>query len=534
MSVLVRTNAQLEDVGAHLNSKGLPVHLHSSGLFWERREVQDAVALLKFFLNPFDDLNLVKLLRAPFISITDRQLAEALRSRDRSAWESVRDGMKSGEYGSAGQKLFEFLSLAPKLGVVVAFQRGLEALGFFDLHLRYDPTGRAEGNLWKLVHLLKTFERERGANLIRFVNDAERPERMDRTVDAPGSVEPNKINIMTVHAAKGLQFDYVFLPFLGKDPRDEKFRRFSVDEAAKKWSVRAPTSEEETSSSASLFEKKVIADFRARQLEEDLRVFYVAYTRAKKQLYFSWSRPAGTSSWARYLTAFDTEAGIHQGEGFTFSVHHVDKPVAAIAAPNFTAYKEIPPLFKEKRDQPWANEYHEEHAVTTVLADDIPFKKNYKNSFLRKTEGILFHKILEIIKYPTQKDIGALVGEWFPGDEERVGAALNYALALQDPPLVELIKNGHVEWAFRTKKSAPFKELEGQIDLWGQACGKLWLVDYKSGEKVLKEKSFRQLRVYASAVKDYLGWKDEIHLAVVYPFLQEAFIETVTEEDLIF
>jgi len=533
MAVLVRKNRQLEDIGAYLTAHGVPVHLHSSGLFWVRREVQDAVALLKFFLNPFDDFNLVKLLRAPFFALTDRQLAEALREREASAWESVRDGMRAGRYGVAGAKLFGHLADAPKLGVVVVFQRALESLGFFDLHLQYDPTGRAEGNLWKFVHLLKTFERERGANLIRFVNEAERPERQDRTVDAPGSVEANKVNIMTVHAAKGLQFDYVFLPFLDRDPYVEPLRTFAVDEAAKKWSVRAPASEDEYKTSQSLFEKKVLADFRERQGEEDLRVFYVAYTRAKQQIYFSWCRPPGKNSWAAHLQRFDRESGEYTSEDFSYSVNRVEESPTIEKAAVDSAKASVPALFRDAREQAWANEPHEEHAVTKILATDMPVRRNYKNAFIKKTQGILFHKLLEIIKYPTDKDIATLVTEWFPGEEESIGEALNYALALQEPPLIDLIKTGHVEWSFRTRKTT-VRDLEGQIDLWGESGGKLWIVDYKSGEKVLKDKAFQQLKAYASAVRDYLNWQGKIHLAVVYPFLQESYIEVITKDDLPF
>jgi len=523
MAVLGNQNKQLELIGAFLTKRGLPVHLHSSGLFWLRREVQDALALLKFFVNPYDDFNLMRLLRAPFLAIADQDIVDRLAIREKSVWEALQTFDKSGEGHASIGKLLHLFEHRQKLGITVGFQRSLEGLGFFDLHLRADPSGRAEGNLWKFIHLLRNFERERGANFVRFIKDAERARSAERTPDAPGAIEPDKINIMTVHAAKGLQFDCVLLPFLGKSPKQENMLSFTVDEARKIWSVRAPATENDLKTSSSLFETSVIEDLRGRHAEEDLRKFYVAYTRAKQHLYFSWQQPPGKASWALYLQNFDLQPGRHSKNGYTYEVFEGVENAGVLAATAAHDDRLVPPVFEGRRVVDWTHAASQKLAVTKLVKEKL--KPIQQSAFVKKNQGILFHRLMEIIRYSGYQNMARLLREWFPENTEQVAEALNYIFSLQEPPMLDLIKTGNLEWSFRTRKSGELKEIDGQIDLWGFSGKKLWIVDYKSGGSMQMESALQQLHIYAEAVKDFLSWKGEIHLAVVYPFLKKLHIE---------
>jgi ATP-dependent exoDNAse (exonuclease V) beta subunit len=95
--------------------------------------------------------------------------------------------------------------------------------------------------------------------------------------------------------------------------------------------------------------------------------------------------------------------------------------------------------------------------------------------------------------------------------------------------MVDLIKNGRVEWAFRWKQ--PSQTIDGQVDLWAIYQDTLWIVDYKSGEKILLDKSFAQLAVYAGALQDHLQWKGPVQTAVLYPFLQTTFVRTLVSKE---
>ncbi len=513
IAILVRRNRDLEELGQFLSQQNLPVHLHSSGLFWQRREVLTALSLLKFLVRPFDNENLVTLVRHPVISVTDQQLVDAANGADgKSLWE----GLKKIKHSSDSvQTLLGMMALTRSHGLVHAFEVALRNLGFIDHHLEIDPTGRSEGNLWKLISLLKNYERERGASFTQFINDCEKAVIYESSVDSPGSVEKNKINVMTVHSSKGLQFEYVILPFLSIKPYRENQLSFALDEKYNIWSIRAPADESETKSSASMFEKSVLKESHARQNQEDLRVLYVAISRAMKKLYLSWSGTVHETSWANTFLFLLNEQS-QSSFKIEFATELSSQPNAPSSA--LSALHVRPPY----QTNHWDELKVQSQAVTKMISQR---QNSYKAAYIKKQQGILFHKLVEIIKYPVPKDIPLLLDTWFGSQQENVVKALNYILNLQEPQLVEIMKAGKVEWAFRYKKDG--QTFDGQVDLWAIHGDTLWIVDYKSGERILLEKAFAQLEIYAEAIAAYLNWQGAVSAAVVYPFLETSFIRTV-------
>ncbi|MBY0385383.1 UvrD-helicase domain-containing protein [bacterium] len=515
IAILVRRNKDLELIGQYLSRQNIPVHLHSSGLFWKRREVRAALSLLKFLLHPNDNENLVQLLRVPLITVSDQQLVDLMNLEGVSLWSKMKSDCEKGVFGRSGQILFSALSEKQTLGLVVAFEKALFKLGFFDFHLKLDPTGRGEGNLWKFVGLLKNYERERGASLVQFINDCDKAIENEASVDSPGSVEKNKVNVMTVHASKGLQFDYLFLPFLAQKPYREHHSVFSIDEKERRWSVRAPATEFETQSSSSLFEKKVLTDFHQRQDEEDLRVLYVALTRAIHKVYLSWTSPVHEKSWAHLMSyLLDSDAS----PSFTFRLKTLDETFLKDSkqTPEKTSTQVVRSPYQSLQSEQFQMQ---SQAVTKLVAKN---QKNYRAAYVKKQQGILFHRLVEVIKYPIAKDLKNLLQTWFGDEQDEALQALNYILALKEPPMVDLIKNGKVEWAFRYLQND--KSIDGQVDLWSIHENALWVVDYKSGEKILLDKSFAQLAIYAEALQEHLQWQGPIKTAVIYPFLQTSFV----------
>lgn len=527
MSILVRKNDHIEEVASYLRGKNIPVHAHSSGSFWKRREIKDAISLLKFFVNPLDDLNLIVLLRTPFIAVSEQKLAEVMGQRKISVWSAAQPHLESGDWGESGKRLHALIADKDHYGLRALFLKAVTELGIFDFHLKYDPSGRAEGNIWKFIHLLKTFEDERGASYIQFLNEAEFSAENESAIEAPGSVSANKVNIMTVHAAKGLEFEYLYLPFMGKKAHIENKLEFMVDEEDRIWSLRTTVSEEESKNSGSLFEKKVLAEKSRREIEEDSRVFYVAYTRAKKFVYLSWATPADPGSWASKIS-MDLTPGEHQLNDLIYTVEEVS--AAPALSPNQDIEKLadiIKPPYQFRREDYFLSETPRHQSVTSLVTGNQFV--SYQKSFVKKRQGTLFHRLLELLRYPENTSFSEIIPQWFPEDQEEVATALQYILDHDDPPYVQIIKKGFVEWPFVLNRNDEI--IEGQVDLWGIVDGKLWVVDYKSGSKVLQDKAFEQLRLYADALREYLKWQDPIQLVVVYPFLKEEFVKTITATD---
>ncbi len=508
VAVLVRKNEQLKAVGEFLSAKRLPAHLSSSGQFWRRREVLDCVILLKFLLNPHDEVNLVSFLRSPFLEVSDEDIAGWVQETA-PLWSHLLTLKNS---SATVQLLVSLLVVSEERGYVYGFQAALEKLGFFDNHLVYDPSGRSEGNVWMFIHKLKTFEATASGTFYDFISECEKSEYLESTSDAPGSIDNNKISVMTIHAAKGLQFEHVLMPYLADEQYIENTKNFLVDEVRKKWCIRTPRSETELATSSSLYEKDILAYYKTRLQEEDLRLFYVAITRAVKTIYLSWCEKIKTRSWTRLLSHLSSTPGVHTLGESQYSVYPAEI-TAEFDSADTQPLIDVPEMFRTKE--------HKEvtHAVTELV--EIKSFRQTEANFYKIRLGILFHRLLEVLAKPVQIDLRATIQAWFGEDAEKVADALNYILQLEKPPLSRLLKEGKPEWSFLNKDGDSF--IQGQIDLWGIVDGTLWVVDYKSGGFVEESQLLSQLSAYGNALQKYLKWQGPVQLAVVYPF-QKKFI----------
>ena len=124
-------------------------------------------------------------------------------------------------------------------------------------------------------------------------------------------MEPDKIHLMTIHASKGLEFKYVFVPFLHNPPRGSTFQDLSIHEDHGLWSLRLELDEPGVFKGGVL-EKLVIDQKFEREKEEFLRVLYVAMTRAENQLFLSWKGEPGKKSLAFEIKNFVQKAPLSE------------------------------------------------------------------------------------------------------------------------------------------------------------------------------------------------------------------------------
>jgi len=146
--ILSRTNKYLNKVGQELRKHNIPINLYSAGGFSERREILDALMFLKFLVNPYDDNNLIGLLRAPWFHINDSELAKALAGRKQSVWLVLKENLADDPVVT---KLRSSLNMSYKFGVTYVFKNELLNSDFINYSLVYDSTGRRESNFWKLI-----------------------------------------------------------------------------------------------------------------------------------------------------------------------------------------------------------------------------------------------------------------------------------------------------------------------------------------------------------------------------------------------
>ncbi|MES2965693.1 MAG: UvrD-helicase domain-containing protein, partial [Bdellovibrionota bacterium] len=167
--VLARTNAVLDQVAEWLARFGQPAHVHAAAGFFERRETRDALAVLKFLVNPHDAFNLIELLRSPWFRVPDRTLVEISRTKPKSLWERLIGEKSMAVELEPVSRLERLLAESREIGVSGAFKKALVQSGFIDLSHRHDTSGRRESNVWKLIARLEAEEGRPGFNPLAFV-----------------------------------------------------------------------------------------------------------------------------------------------------------------------------------------------------------------------------------------------------------------------------------------------------------------------------------------------------------------------------
>ncbi len=263
VAVLLRTHAQTRVLEEELVRKNIPHQVVGGLRFYERREIRDALAYLRLLLNRSDDASFLRVVNVPPRGVGPATLAlieHRAVERGVSLWDATLDLLGGDELsGRARLGLGSFVEMVegtsphlPGEAPAAAIRMVLEKSG---LLAAIDAEGESAArerkeNLDQLASSAVEYEqRERAPSLSGFLD------AVSLLTDADSIETPLPCLLMTIHAAKGLEFDAVFLPGLEEG----------------------------------LF-PHVRASGDKRALEEERRLFYVALTRARRRLFLSYAR----------------------------------------------------------------------------------------------------------------------------------------------------------------------------------------------------------------------------------------------------
>ncbi len=523
IAVLSRNNRDLEKLAEESEKHGVSVQVYSNSKFYERREIVDALALLKFLNNPHDNLNFMQILRSPWCPMDDDDILSFTHSGADSFWRR-----SAGSSHPSLIRLREALLKTQTQGVGDVWLQFLKGLGFFDWSLQIDPTGRREANLWKLVNQVRILERRPGFSYLDFIQArdfAALDPDSGGDGDATPVIEPARVHLMTIHASKGLQFKHVILIGCGNYKAQAETKFLSIDDATGEWTL-ALSEPEEGKRSLSLLGRTMRDQRLLREREEYDRLLYVALTRAQQTVTLVWSEKPAEASWAHRFPIEQTEGDFSKG-GYLYRVRKKDFSVRAhiLDRPPFSAVKE--------KIKIQTSELGKVYSVTEILA--VTNETKVKSA--EQPEVAIGHEKkmvdpLAIRKALAGTDVHALFEslkfrQKMPELPEIWKNAMKFSFAWEQGCLQEIIKNGEVEWGFGI--SVGKNLLQGQIDLWGSDDrGRVWIIDYKTGSPTYQEKAFQQLIIYAYALQlmKKIPVSTEIQLAVIYPFSELVKVKT--------
>ncbi len=260
MAVFYRTNAQTRALEEIFIRSALPYRVIGGTKFYERQEIKDAFAYLVAISNVKDDLAVRRILNVPKRGIgdaTETQLAKFAEEHSISVRESLshvsamRFGPKiTGAITELGFLLDELEALSKTDTVDAVLRAALDRSGYREaLRASRDPQDEARlENLDELVQVAKEFQRNNPeGKLADFLNEVALVAAADDIVDESGTV-----SLMTLHTAKGLEFDVVFLTGIEEGLLPHK-----------------------------------MSFIQPGGMAEERRLFYVGITRARKKLHIS-------------------------------------------------------------------------------------------------------------------------------------------------------------------------------------------------------------------------------------------------------
>jgi DNA helicase-2/ATP-dependent DNA helicase PcrA len=268
-AILYRTNAQSRIFEEMLRKRNIPYKIYGGQSFYERKEIRDLIAYLRLVVNPDDEEALRRVINYPKRGIGDttvQKLMELARSLDVSIWSIISSSHLSAQY------------LAPSLRAKVSLFTGLlrPVMAAADTSTAYDVASgmaSASGIITELRQGQVPEEIDRLENVQELLNGIKEFTEAALTNEEPADIatwlqsvslltdqdrekpeDRDKVTLMTIHSAKGLEFKYVYIVGLEEN----------------------------------LFPSAMNL-YNPRELEEERRLFYVALTRACRRVTLSYA-----------------------------------------------------------------------------------------------------------------------------------------------------------------------------------------------------------------------------------------------------
>ncbi len=294
IAILFRTNFLSRNFEDVLTDAGIAYAVVGSVAFFGRKEIKDMLAYLRILFNPEDDVALLRIINTPPRGIgnsTVNILTETALGNDISMLEAIkrkaRDSNLPGRTAKALQRFLDLIGNWDDLKETGSIPKILESIledaQYASMIRRNESATEAESRLANIEELIRAASEseQRGETVTEFLDRASLSSELDH-------LDPNaRVSLMTLHSAKGLEFDTVFLSGMEEGLFPHSLSMDSIED-----------------------------------LEEERRLCYVGITRARKRLFITWTpfrrnygMDAGApSTVSRFLNEMPPELIEHTGE----------------------------------------------------------------------------------------------------------------------------------------------------------------------------------------------------------------------------
>ncbi len=497
-----------------IEDMGIPVSISGQVIMGETREFQDLWILLKSFVDPTDEVSFTAVLRSIFFGVSDDELYQWRQAGGRfSVYANIPDGI-SGETKAKFALVLEKLQLCQKLihnlAPTAAIEKIIEDIGFYPLLLKNGRSKRTYKSLLQMIEALRKQEAD-GNTTYKQVFEALTEMIFAKTTVANMEEEADAVRIMNVHKAKGLEAPIVFLAHPAKSVSPEAFLSYHIkrEEQSSKgyftFTVKNGYADKEAAIPPDWDTHK--AEEIKYLTEEELRIIYVAATRAEKALVISTSGGNKKNPW-----------------NILFEMEHAEElePLEFVDLGITTTISDI--TLSEYQSRTGSRKNWLESSCLKTYDYWTPTKdKNYAEITIErdtgggKEWGTLIHDVLEkaVQGYELSHYIKIALHK-YGFSSEREEEVKTYVANLQrsslweelqtagqvltEVPFTLKVDSGHILYSLisdRSKEQHPFL-VKGVIDLIYKKNGAWHLVDYKT-DRAKHDDDYNKLQGFYSS-----------------------------------
>lgn len=299
--ILLRSGKKADEYVKKLAEAGIKAHAEEPAGYLRSREISVLISMLAVIDNPMQNIHLATVLMSPMFMLDAEDMAKLaeVRNEDEKYFTTIRNVLEGNTEITAGSRLYEkldrFMKMFVKLRYCAASQR-LERL----IRTIYDSTdflssvqifkdgSQKRANLRLLLDVAESYESNSGGGISGFVRYTDMIMRRNGDFKRASTVSPNDnaVSVKTIHKSKGLEYPFVFLCgtstlFNLRDLND----RMQINSD---FGIGFKIQERKNLKLYNSFPRFVLTEInRSNAVSEEMRLLYVALTRAKEQLFIT-------------------------------------------------------------------------------------------------------------------------------------------------------------------------------------------------------------------------------------------------------
>ncbi len=303
--ILLRNNKQAEAYVKELNDAGIKAYAEEPAGYLESREISTLTSLLAVIDNPMRNIPLAAALMSPMFMLTAEDMAVLAEVKggdgldEEKYFPAIKRVLEGGTEVETGSPLYlkleRFMKLFDKLRYCAASQRlerfirtVYDSTDFLSAVQVYKDGSQKRANLRLLLDVAESWEKSSGGGLSGFVRYIEQMKRRGTDLKRASIVSPadNVVSVKTIHKSKGLEYPFVFLCGTSKQFNEEDLkRRIQIDP---EYGIGFKIRDRERLRLYDSFPQDVLRELnRAGMKSEEMRLLYVAMTRAREQLFIT-------------------------------------------------------------------------------------------------------------------------------------------------------------------------------------------------------------------------------------------------------